>query len=380
MKKIKFFSIIIFFLFFANSIFAAGGSKMLLENYGGIPSVVVSSLTSSDPELAIASYIDMLIKIAFGFASIGAVILIVWGGIIYTSPTYTKKQAGKEKIIHALIAILILVGSFMLFQEVNPDALQVRFHLAKPIANVTTKIEIQRKNGKEIKYSDKITGSTANIFENIIDYNITEKESAEDLPEGATSGSSSVEYEMIDDENVHLDSAGSVIPVTEPWHVITQGFGMTAWARAGHYGGRPHNAVDLRCRTGTEIVAAADGKIKRIGRTTTNEPHLNWAGNFVEIQHKNGNWTRYCHLASIRDKIEIEKDGKKKKVKFEKGVEIKAGQKIGVCGGTGGNWPIHLHFQLFNAENQALNPHHLVPSLKDIPCASNIVHCHETAK
>ena len=108
--------------------------NMLLEDYSGLTKDLTGDITSSDPELAIASYIDMLIKIAFGFASIGAVILIIWGGIIYTSPTYTKKQAGKEKIIHALIAILILVGSFMLFQEVNPDALQVRFHLMKPIA------------------------------------------------------------------------------------------------------------------------------------------------------------------------------------------------------------------------------------------------------
>jgi len=70
----------------------------------------------------------MIIKIAFGFGSIGAVILIVFQGIKYiTSLGVTQKLDAKNGLVRGLGALVILFTSFILFNQLNPELLRVRF-------------------------------------------------------------------------------------------------------------------------------------------------------------------------------------------------------------------------------------------------------------
>lgn len=94
-----------------------------------------------------------------------------------------------------------------------------------------------------------------------------------------------------------------------------------------------HSGIDIRNKTGTEIIAPAYGKIIRSGYTRLN-------GNFVEIDHMNGFTTNYLHL---------------KKTLVERGENVARGQPIGLLGNTGRSTGPHLHYGI-EYHDKAINP------------------------
>lgn len=76
-----------------------------------------------------------------------------------------------------------------------------------------------------------------------------------------------------------------------PDGAVTQGYGMTAWARSGAYGGAIHNGVDFVQPCGAPVRAAADGTIIRDNRTDGSG-----FGHYLMIRHADGLITLYGHL------------------------------------------------------------------------------------
>jgi len=70
---------------------------------------------------------------------------------------------------------------------------------------------------------------------------------------------------------------------------VTQGYGMTDFAKAGAYHGAIHNGVDLQQNIGAPIHAAADGTIRL-------SQYFGGYGNAVIIEHANGLCTLYGHM------------------------------------------------------------------------------------
>lgn len=77
-------------------------------------------------------------------------------------------------------------------------------------------------------------------------------------------------------------------PISSPR--ITQGFGMTYWARTGFYGGGPHTGIDM---TGSSAVirASRDGTLYK-GRINCRGASMN----YVAIDHGSGLVTWYFHV------------------------------------------------------------------------------------
>lgn len=88
--------------------------------------------------------------------------------------------------------------------------------------------------------------------------------------------------------------------------------------------GRNHNGIDIGADTGTEIYAAADGKV-------VFADVLGGYGNYVKIEHKDGLETAYAHCSSIET---------------IKGKDVKAGELIAYVGSTGNSTGPHLHFEV----------------------------------
>lgn len=98
------------------------------------------------------------------------------------------------------------------------------------------------------------------------------------------------------------------------------------------------NSVDFICEEGTEIRAAADGVVvdlKSDSEIGGSEKELEPLGNFIELRHKNEEYSEYEHF---------KKDGLIAKV----GDNIKKGQIIGYSGATGwlAHLGPHLHFMV----------------------------------
>lgn len=120
-------------------------------------------------------------------------------------------------------------------------------------------------------------------------------------------------------------------PITPPY--VTQYFGNTPFATANAqiYGGKGHNAIDMRASIGTPVKAARGGRIVGTGNTDLTCPNASY-GKWVFIEHDNGLSTLYAHLSQIN---------------VSQGQSVVGGQVIGYSGFTGYATGPHLHFGLY---------------------------------
>jgi murein DD-endopeptidase MepM/ murein hydrolase activator NlpD len=101
--------------------------------------------------------------------------------------------------------------------------------------------------------------------------------------------------------------------------------------------GRLRNAIDFIVAESTPVLAAADGIVtfvkddSHIGGPSIEYWHNS---NFIVIQHPNGEYSRYDHLAHESAVV-------------RNGQYIKRGQIIALVGMTGFTYVPHLHFQVF---------------------------------
>lgn len=97
-----------------------------------------------------------------------------------------------------------------------------------------------------------------------------------------------------------------------------------------------HNGLDLIAPEGVTVLAAADGVVKEVVKSTKG------LGNVVVIDHGNGYVTRYAHLADVVAR---------------KGRKVKRGTKIGNVGVSGNSFAPHLHYEV-HRDTLVLDPVH----------------------
>jgi murein DD-endopeptidase MepM/ murein hydrolase activator NlpD len=107
---------------------------------------------------------------------------------------------------------------------------------------------------------------------------------------------------------------------------ITQGFGMTSFARSGAYGGAGHNGIDIGAPTGTPVYATSSGSVVSVGFNN------NSYGKWIVIKHNDGYFSLYGHLSQQR---------------VSNGQNVNRGDRIGDIGSTGFATGPHLHFTIY---------------------------------
>ena len=143
-------------------------------------------------------------------------------------------------------------------------------------------------------------------------------------------------------------------------YVITQRFGETITDSQGHTG------IDLWQPIGTPVYAAEGGDILAAGIINNAYGNTQY-GNCILIDHKDGYYTFYAHLATILVK---------------KGMSVLAGAQIGTVGATGNVTGPHLHFEVrtkpvWNRVN-FVNPEYFLnftdkPNIINTPNISDII-------
>jgi|694.fasta_scaffold01296_13 murein DD-endopeptidase MepM/ murein hydrolase activator NlpD len=107
---------------------------------------------------------------------------------------------------------------------------------------------------------------------------------------------------------------------------ITQGFGMTPFAKSGAYRGAGHNGIDIGAPTGTPVYATSSGSIVSVGFNDDSY------GKWVVIKHTDGYFSLYGHLSQQR---------------VSNGQTVNRGDRIGDIGDTGFATGPHLHFTIY---------------------------------
>ena len=113
--------------------------------------------------------------------------------------------------------------------------------------------------------------------------------------------------------------SGMIWPVNAP---ISSNYGMRRHPILRYV--RMHSGIDFAARSGTPIVAAADGRVIASG----------WAGGNgrrVKLAHDGGIVTSYSHMSSIA---------------VPSGTEVTRGQVIGYVGSSGLSTGAHLHYEV----------------------------------
>ncbi|NPV89660.1 MAG: M23 family metallopeptidase [Firmicutes bacterium] len=105
---------------------------------------------------------------------------------------------------------------------------------------------------------------------------------------------------------------------------VTSFFGTRLHPILGVY--KTHSGIDIGAGYGTAILAAADGAV------TTAAYDAGGYGNYIIIDHGNGNMTLYAHMSQMSAGV---------------GQTVKQGQTIGFLGSTGMSTGPHLHFEVY---------------------------------
>ena len=144
-----------------------------------------------------------------------------------------------------------------------------------------------------------------------------------------------------------LPQEGSAVlswPIENP--VLTQGFGLTEFARAGSYGydkagqPNPHRGIDFRASVGTPLIASAPGTVRDAVNMDA-VPGCYSYGRWILIDHDNGLSTMYAHMSVMS---------------VSAGDYVQTGDVIGYAGQSGYATGPHLHFTVFDREAVQISP------------------------
>jgi murein DD-endopeptidase MepM/ murein hydrolase activator NlpD len=127
-----------------------------------------------------------------------------------------------------------------------------------------------------------------------------------------------------------LRIAPSVCPLPDGMFALSSPYGQ----RISPFTGNPdfHPGIDLAARTGTPVVAAADGTVVFAGRVRVEQDVRWWRlGNVVLIAHGGRFFTLYAHLHEVTTVT---------------GRQVRRGERIGAVGNTGWSTSAHLHYEV----------------------------------
>ena len=134
-------------------------------------------------------------------------------------------------------------------------------------------------------------------------------------------------YEKVQDNIQRINSIPSIRPVQSGYLNSTFGYRNDPIDNVRRF----HHGQDITVKSGTPILAPANGVVKRAY-------YAGGFGNHIKIDHGSGYTTLFAHLS---------------KINVKHGQEIKRGEVIGYTGNTGRSTAPHLHYEIhYNGEPQ----------------------------
>ena len=134
-------------------------------------------------------------------------------------------------------------------------------------------------------------------------------------------------YEKVQDNIQRINSIPSIRPVQGGYLNSTFGYRNDPIDNVRRF----HHGQDITVKSGTPIIAPADGVVRRAY-------YAGGFGNHIKIDHGSGYTTLFAHLS---------------KINVKHGQKIKRGEVIGYTGNTGRSTAPHLHYEIhYNGEPQ----------------------------
>ena len=119
-----------FLLFIALTIVAS--VPLFVSAQGFVPLAPIPGLTqgATADTAGLAQFFNNLYKFAIGMASVLAIIMIIWGGLQYaTQDIPGAKQEGKDRILQAILGLILVLSPALVFSIINPSILNLSINL-----------------------------------------------------------------------------------------------------------------------------------------------------------------------------------------------------------------------------------------------------------
>ncbi|MCC6365219.1 MAG: peptidoglycan DD-metalloendopeptidase family protein [Bryobacterales bacterium] len=137
-------------------------------------------------------------------------------------------------------------------------------------------------------------------------------------------------------------------PPKEQWVISQPPYGMYShWGRTLH-------AYDIAPRAGGCVVAMRAGTVYTFDRGYGQTPHLRIFGNYITIQHDDGEYSHYGHL-------------KTGTLRVRNGEHVEQGQALAIAGTSGYSFGTHVHVQV--TKTFAISSQSIPFEMEDLPPA-----------
>src|SRR3989344_8820176 len=85
--------------------------------------------------VTLARYIPLIFNLLIGLSAVWAVLMIVIGGFQYMSTDAIQGKAnGKERIKNAVLALVFVIGAWLILNEINPNLLHINLNIEQVTA------------------------------------------------------------------------------------------------------------------------------------------------------------------------------------------------------------------------------------------------------
>lgn len=207
----------------------------------------------------LANFFNNLYKYLVGLAAVLAVIMIIWGGLEYsTQDSVSKKSDGKERIYQAIFGLVLVLSPVLIFSIINPSILNLSINFQKldtvtpppgggPPATTTppgpTPPAGCTVTGTLLKTAVCQTQAQAQAFAN-----------------NCTTGSGNVPF-FTTQHKATCDTSDNEVAITGPYSFadISQSTGLTGWFNAivGYSYYAPLRSVPENPNNGTDVLQFA---------------------------------------------------------------------------------------------------------------------------
>ncbi len=113
-------------------LFALSSLPLIAYAQGFVPLAPIPNLTqgiTADQE-GLAHFLNNLYRYLVGFAAMLAVVMIIWGGLEYsTQDVPGAKQNGKNRIYGAILGLVLVLSPVLVFSIINPSILNLSINL-----------------------------------------------------------------------------------------------------------------------------------------------------------------------------------------------------------------------------------------------------------
>ncbi len=111
-------------------VFFALASQVFAQGF--VPLAPIPGLTEGvvANEGGLAQFLNNLYKFLIGIAAVLAIIMIIWGGLQYsTQDSVSEKGEGKQRIYDAIFGLILVLSPVLVFSIINPSILNLSINM-----------------------------------------------------------------------------------------------------------------------------------------------------------------------------------------------------------------------------------------------------------